>query len=229
MLITIDNKIPAEAKVQLSIYGTVVEFSTDNITYDSISCHPDIFFCQTPQELIVAPNVPITITRILMEHQIKFSKGKLPVGKAYPETALYNAVVTDKFLIHHPENTDEVIKCNASMLQKINVKQAYTRCNLLPLKNDHFITSDNCILKALNDEGCRVLFVSPDSVVLPGFDHGFFGGACGVFENKVFIIGSLQHFPDSEKVRGFLAELQYEIVELYDGPLFDGGSVLFLP
>jgi hypothetical protein len=155
--------------------------------------------------------------------------GKLSVGKKYPETARYNAVVTDKFLIHHSEITDDVIKYNTSKLQQIKVKQAYTRCNMLPLKDDHFITSDNGIHKAMNDNGCKVLYISPDSVLLSGFDQGFFGGACGVYENKVFVIGSLQHYQEGENVRKFLSELQYEIIELYDGPLFDGGSVLFLP
>jgi hypothetical protein len=229
MLIIIDKKIPAEAKEKISIYGTVVEFFTTDIVYDAISGHPDIFFCQTPQDLIVAPDTPISFINILKEHKIKFKMGKLSVGKKYPETARYNAVVTDNFLIHHSGITDEVIKSHTSKMKRITVMQAYTRCNLLPLKNDHFITSDLGIHKAMNDNGCKVLYISPDSVLLSGFDYGFFGGASGVYENKVFIIGSLQHYHDGEKVRNFLSELQYEIIELYDEPLFDGGSVLFLP
>jgi len=228
MLIFIDIKIPSEAKKKLSAYGTLVEFFTTDIVYDAISGHPDIFFCQTPHDLIVAPNTPITFIKILREHKIKFKMGKLSVGKKYPETARYNAVVTDKFLIHHNEIADEVIQLQNSKLKMIQVMQAYTRCNLLPLKNNHFINSDKGIHKALNDKNCKVLYISPDSIVLPGFDHGFFGGACGICENKVFIIGNLKHFSDGEKVRNLLSELHYEIIELCDGPLFDGGSVMFV-
>jgi hypothetical protein len=46
--------------------------------------------------------------------------------------------------------------------------------------------------------------------------------------DTVFITGSLAHFVEGASVRKFLEELQYKIVELYDGPLFDGGGVLFL-
>ena len=228
MLIIIDKRIPGEAKTQLALYGTVVEFSTSDIVYDAISGHPDIFFCQTQKNLIVAPNIPFVYTKMLKDHQISFYIGKLLVGKKYPETARYNAVVTDKYLIHHSEITDEVIQSLTSNLITIQVKQAYTRCNLLPLKNNHFITSDKGILKGLLDTGCEVLYVSPDSVMLPGFGHGFFGGACGICENKVFIIGKLSFFEDGEKIRIFLSRLKYEIIELYNGPLFDGGSVMFV-
>jgi hypothetical protein len=42
----------------------------------------------------------------------------------------------------------------------------------------------------------------------------------------VFFIGNLSHFPEGEKVRQFLSS--YEIIELYDGPLVDGGSLIFI-
>ena len=58
--------------------------------------------------------------------------------------------------------------------------------------------------------------------------HGFFGGACGVHENKVFILGHLDKFKDGDKVRNYLKDLDYKIIELFDGQLFDGGSILFL-
>jgi hypothetical protein len=72
-----------------------------------------------------------------------------------------------------------------------------------------------------------VLYVNPSDIILPGFRNGFFGGACGVYENRVFIIGSLDKFGDGSNVRAFLKRLDMEIVELYDGELNDGGSLLF--
>jgi hypothetical protein len=58
MLIIIDHKISVSAKEILSSYGELMELATEGITYPAISGHPDIFFCQVPGKLIVAPNLP---------------------------------------------------------------------------------------------------------------------------------------------------------------------------
>jgi hypothetical protein len=58
MMIIVDNKITPVAKRRLSSFGELVELKTDGITYPAISGHPDIFFCQSADNLIVAPNLP---------------------------------------------------------------------------------------------------------------------------------------------------------------------------
>jgi len=98
----------------------------------------------------------------------------------------------------------------------------------LPLKNDCFITSDRGIENILKQEGLSCLYVSPKEVLLPGFKHGFFGGACGVFDNSVFILGSLNYFSEGNAVKNYLTGLGYELCELVDGKLFDGGSILIV-
>jgi hypothetical protein len=228
MIILVDNRIPDEAKSELANYGVIILFSTEGITYPTISCHPDIFFCKMNDKLIVAPNVPDKYKNILAKKAISFVEGESPVGDKYPETAKYNALCTEKYLIHNFRYTDFVISDIAGDIELIHSGQGYTRCNLLALKNDHFITSDGGISRVLNGYNLKNLFVEPNDILLPGMKHGFFGGACGVHENKVFIIGSLRKFKEGEKVRDFLQSLEYAVVELYDGPLFDGGSILFL-
>ncbi len=110
----------------------------------------------------------------------------------------------------------------------IHLNQGYSRCNLLPLKNNHFITSDEGIKRVLQNYNLNVLQVSPEDIQLPGFKHGFFGGTCGVLGNSIFILGSLKNYKDGGKVETYLHSLNYEIIELFDGPLYDGGSILFL-
>ncbi|MCF8386230.1 MAG: hypothetical protein K9G47_00005, partial [Bacteroidales bacterium] len=67
-----------------------------------------------------------------------------------------------------------------------------------------------------------------DEIILPGQKHGFLGGCCGVWKDSLFIIGNLDHFSEGEKIRKFVSEAGFRIIELYDGPLFDGGNVLFV-
>ena len=244
MLIIIDKRIPEEAKQTLAGYGELLEFATHGITYDAISGHPDIFFCQTPGGLIVAPNAPAEFLLQLESRYIPYTPGEKPVGSKYPETARYNAVVTDKYLIHNTSVTDPSI-INATLtfipppssllpspysvlLTPYSIRQAYTRCNLIALNDGCFITSDRGIEKALKAHHLDVLYVSPAGIVLPGFPNGFFGGCCGVWDDKLFITGSLRFFPEGENVRQFANDSGLEVIELYNGPLFDGGGILFI-
>lgn len=226
MFIIADQRIPEQAKPLLEKYGAVLYLSSHGITYSSISGHPDIFFCEVDGTLVVAPNLSEDIKNKLKKNKVGYSAGKKPVGEKYPETAWYNSVVTGNYVIGNTSFMDQHIKDLADTREIIHVNQGYTRCNLIPLKNDCFITSDKGIEKVLLKYGLEVLFVDPEGVLLPGFKNGFIGGTCGVWQNKIFFIGSLQHFPKGQKVRDFIRDM--EIVELYDGPLFDGGSLIFL-
>lgn len=228
MFIIADNRIPISAKEKLSEYGEVIPLSTEGITYDSISGHPDIFFCQVNDKLIVAPNLPKIIKDTLTKNSIPFIEGELPIENKYPGTSRYNVVTTDNYLIHNFRYTDSVVTNTGDDLELIHSGQGYTRCNLLPLRNDCFITSDQGINRVLYGFKLKTFYVEPGDIILPGMKHGFFGGVCGIYEDKVFIIGSLSNLKNGEELKAYINNLDYQIIELYDGPLFDGGSLLFI-
>jgi hypothetical protein len=228
MLILLDKKMPEAAKVKLAAYGDIVEFATEGITYEAISGHPDIFFCPTPAGLIVAPNLPEQYFSILDQNLIPYQKGSLPVGKEYPETALYNSLVTDKFIIQNSALSEPIIYDLNTNLKIIPVKQGYVRCNLIALPNETFITSDHGIEKSLKLRNLEVLYVDPSCVKLDGFENGFFGGACGVLENTLFICGSLKYFKEQIFIESLTSRSGVSIIELYDGQPVDIGTILFL-
>jgi hypothetical protein len=227
-LLFIDEKMPPEALDKLEEYGEPVKFNTEGLTYASVSGHPDIFISQVGDELVVAPNIPGKYKKILSANNISFSEGELPVGDKYPNSARYNILATEKFLFHNFRYTDSSITDRVGERDLIHVNQGYCRCNLIAAGNDHFITSDRGIYKVLNYlEEINVLLVSPDGIMLEGHNHGFIGGTVGVDEGKIFFCGSLDHYEDGEKIREFLNPLEVKIIELYDGPLFDGGGIMF--
>jgi hypothetical protein len=228
MLIIIDKKSSAGAKRKLASYGDLLELETNGITYPAISGHPDIFFCQSPEGLIVAPNLPKNYFDELAKHEVDFIVGELPVGPEYPASARYNAVATDKLLIHNFRHTDFSITRTFEDLQPVHVDQGYCRCNLLPLSNNHFITSDQGIFRVLKGFGQEVLLVSPEGILLEGFTHGFFGGCCGILGNIVFINGSLDHFAEGGKISDYIQHLGYEIIELSDNQISDIGSLILV-
>jgi hypothetical protein len=228
MLIIIDRKIPGEAREKISAWGSVLELQTEGIVYPAISGHPDIFFCKTPGGLVVSPNLPESYFQQLEKHKIMYLKGNYSTGFRYPASVHYNVAIDDRYLFHRLEITDPVVLQNSHILKKIAVKQGYTRCNLVLLRDHHYITSDPGIYRTLIRHGLEGLFVSPGGILLPGFQNGFIGGTMGILKDQVFITGALSFFPEGENVRKYLASLHYETIELYDGPLIDGGGIMFL-
>jgi len=227
-LILCDKRLPSSAKVRLDDFGEVIEVFSENITYPAISGHPDVFCCSVGETLVVSPTLPSKYLEIFNVNAIKWVYGVKPNGFTYPESACYNAVVTDHLLIHNLTITDPKILELAGTRKQIHVNQGYTRCNLLPLPGEEFITSDKGIFSALLKEGYEVLYVNPDGILLEGFPNGFIGGVCGVNENMIFIAGSLSQIKEGQKIREFLSRHFLTPIELYDGPLIDGGSIILI-
>ena len=220
--------MPETSKEKLAAYGEIVEFATEGITYDAISGHPDIFFCPTPAGLIVAPNLPEKYFAILDQYKINYIKSSLPVGQEYPETAQYNSLVTNKFIFQNPAVSEPEIEKLNTELEIIPIKQGYVRCNLIALPNETFITSDRGIEKSLKQHKLEVLYIDPTCVKLDGFEHGFFGGDCGLFENTLFICGSLKYFKERTIIESYVKRSGVSIIELYEGEPVDVGTILFL-
>lgn len=228
-LLFIDEKMPAEAVENLSKYGETIKFSTTGLTYDSISGHPDIFLTKVGNRLIVAPNLPKKYKKLLQTKNIDFTEGELPVGDKYPESSRYNVVATEKFLFHNFRYTDSSITDAAGNRDLVHINQGYARCSLLPLGEKHFITSDRGIAKVLDCvPGIETLLVDPEGIPLEGHRHGFIGGTAGIDGSRLFFSGNLDHYGDGEKIREFVDPLGIEIIELHNGPLFDGGSILVI-
>jgi len=228
MWIIVDKRMPARAKNKLKTFGTLIEFESSGIVYEAISGHPDIFMCPVGNELIVAPNIPETYLQIFSRNNIPFVLGNAHLGNKYPRTAHYNAVVSNKHLIHNVKHTDETLLLKCKNKTVINTPQAYTRCNLVALDDTNFITSDRVTGKLLQGRNLKVCYISPENIVLPGFSNGFWGGCCGINQKKLFISGSLTYLNEKNNVIEFVENCGYDIIELYNGPLFDAGSMFFI-
>ena len=227
-----DSRMPEEAKKNLKKLGNVLFINPTSVTYNSIASHPDIFFFQKDDALIYAPNAPKRIIKELKKRKIKLIEGKKEVGKKYPETVPYNAVGIGNLLIHNLKHTDETIL--SSYENHINVNQGYTRCNLLALNENAFITSDLAIsrqLSAVNSQSqsstVKVLYIDPKQIKLEGQRNGFFPGCCGVWKNNLIVCGSTKNLKEKTELDKFLKDNNFNLIELYDGDLIDVGSIFF--
>ena len=251
-----DGRMPEEAKKNLKKLGDVLFLNPTETTYKSISAHPDIFFFQTEDGLIYAPNAPKKIVKELKKRKIKLTEGKKEVGKKYPETVPYNAVGIGETLIHNLKHTDSTI---LSLYENhIHVNQGYTRCNLVALNENAFITSmedykttrlqdykevtetqrhrdaeccasTGSATEELKAHGSQLtaLYIDPRQIKLEGHDHGFFPGCCGVWKNNLVVCGSTKNLKEKEELDKFLKDNNFNLIELYDGELVDVGSIFF--
>lgn len=227
MLVLADASMPQDALTNLEKYGEVIRFSSQGITYPAISGHPDIFFCPTPQGLVYAPNTPEQTITTLKKKGIKLIAGNTSVGLVYPASAIYNAFVNNSFFVHRTDITDPILKDKLKELTSIHTMQGYTRCNLAEVAG-LYITGDHGIESALIQQGLETFFVNQSGIILPGYSHGFIGGCTGVHGNNLFICGSLDYLPEGETLKQKLTQRGVNIVSLYQGPLWDGGGILFL-
>ena len=222
-----DSRMPEEAKKNLKKLGNVLFLNPTEITYNSISSHPDIFFFQKDDALIYAPNAPKRIIKELKKRKIKLIEGKKEVGKKYPETVPYNAVGIGNLLIHNLKHTDETIL--SSYENHINVNQGYTRCNLLALNENAFITSDVAVgTRLATSVHYSVLYIDPKQIKLEGQKNGFFPGCCGVWKNNLIVCGSTKNLKEKAELDKFLKDNNFNLIELYDGELIDVGSIFLI-
>lgn len=227
MLIIIDKKASAKAKKNLKKYGELIELETNGITYEAISGHPDIFFCKTNEKHVVAPNLPTKYIKILDQYKIEYEVGNCTVGAKYPQTAPYNAYIADDLLIHNLRYTDKKILEQFSEGNRIHINQGYTRCNLLFLGNNTFITSDKGIEKELHSKSFEVLYIDPKNIKLEGFKNGFIGGCAGILDNKFFFNGTISKLTNTALIKK-LNNNALEIIEIDDKYPIDIGSIIFL-
>ena len=234
-----DGRMPEEAKKNLKKLGDVLFLNPTDITYKSISAHPDIFFFQGKDGLVYAPNAPKRIVKELKKRKIKLTEGKKEVGRKYPDTVPYNAVGIGDTLIHNLKHTDPTI---LSLYENhIQVNQGYTRCNLVAVKEGVFITSipdnrqqtpDNrlCPSESHVETYGRtsILYIDPKQIKLEGHDHGFFPGCCGVWKNNLIVCGNTKHLKEKAELDKFLKDNNFNLIELYDGELVDVGSILII-
>jgi hypothetical protein len=220
----IDARMPSAAKDILRKEFTLVDFRSKDLVYEAISGHPDVFMHQVNNKLIVSTNLPKKYFNWLKDNDINYRVGRNKLGKKYPDTAYYNVASGDGIFIHKEDITDPVLSEELTDFRFIHTNQAYSRCNTLILDSKNIITSDAGLHKTMPE----TLLVNPRGILLPGFINGFFGGCCGIYQKKVYITGSLKHHKQGEEIKAFIEKAGFEIVELYDGPLFDGGGIFFV-
>jgi len=235
MILIHDRRLPVEYKEELvkELPGwELIPFGpSESGMYDSISCHPDMWFFRINAGTVAhAPALPRGIMTVLEESGMDLLRGESDPSGKYPETSRYNAARVGKRILHNIKYTDPVIlkKAREDGIEMIDVTQGYTGCSIVPAGEEALITADRGIAARAASAGLEAMLIDPGHVELPGHEHGFIGGASGIMpDGTVFFLGDLSTRPDKDMIISFLERQGTEHIYIRDLPLFDAGGLFF--
>ncbi len=105
----------------------------------------------------------------------------------------------------------------------VNIRQGYAKCSCI-VTPKLCITDDENISNTVEE---RCIKIKKGSILLPGYNEGFIGGASFYDDDTVYFFGALHTHPDGEFIKDVLKQVNVDIVELAEGMLTDlGGAVL---
>jgi hypothetical protein len=223
----IDPKMPDKAKIRLKQMGYyVIEAPLHPQLEKSVKGHPDMMLFSYGRKVIYEPHLK-KIAALLRYNDYECVEGGKLVSSQYPKDIIYDACAVGNSIIRYKgeiERHIEKLRCKF-----LKVKQGYVKCSVVPIDNKHIITSDKGIYDKwiASDRHACSLHIRHGYIKLPGYKTGFIGGASGVHKDRVFFIGALKNHPDGSAIKDFIKKRGKKIVELYDGPLYDAGSILF--
>ena len=227
MKIIIDSRMRNEEKEYLKKYGELIEIECQDCVYDEISAHPDIFFCKINDQIFQAPNLKL-------EKQLKTQKGSSSVGKQYPDDVKYNICQIGKKIIHNFKYTDSLVNdyINSIGLEKINIKQGYTKCSIAVTSENSCITSDEGIYKTLQKENIDVLLLRDEIIHLQDKNKnitnmsGFIGGSSCIIDNNFILFGDSDKLNSKSKLVDFLNKQKLELIDFKNLEIIDYGGVI---
>lgn len=207
----------------------VVPFMTDGVTYESVSCHPDIFVYQDEMGLVVAPNSPRALFDALNRHSVCFEIGTSLVGSLLENSCYYNCVATKNSFFAKCGFADVCVTDRNLQKRFVNLPQSYVRCSMLSLPDEAVITSDRGIEKCVRKEGYECFYFSPEDIRIKVHKYGFLGGTCGMLHEDIIVFNGNPLRHDSGRgLYDFLEKHEVRPVALADDYLYDGGGLFFI-
>lgn len=225
----ISSKLSEHATEYLKNTGFDIITFRDNPNVDKrVAYHADLSFFYDGIDTLFVANEMSEYVDLLNKYCKNVVVINRHLKKEYPGDVLLNCVCTGRNFICNAETVSYEIfdKMKKSGYNIINVKQGYTKCSVVPVSDNAIITDDESIFNECAKYGLDVLKISKGSVVLPGFDYGFIGGAAGkISRNEIIFNGDITEHPDYEEIDLFLKKYGINAVS-FKGKLEDIGSII---
>jgi len=219
----IDPRMPKQAKEKLKkLNYFIAEAPLRKKFHKPVQGHADMMIFRYKDTVVYEPGLE-RIAELLRHNGYRCIKGECLESGRYPKDIIYNACAIGGCIIHYKGKIEKNIK--GIKAKHMPVNQGYAKCSIVPVDNKRIITSDKGIKETWEKKGGIALLVRPGYVRLPGYDAGFIGGATGENNRVVIFVGRLDAHPDSQTIKDFIKKSGKGIIELYNGPLYDVGTI----
>jgi len=224
----VDPRMPAAAKKKLKkLNYYVAEADLNRKLHRPVAGHVDMMLFRCGEKVIYEPGLE-NIADLLRRNGYNCMRGERISSPVYPKNIIYNACCIGRSIIRYKSKIERHIRDINS--RHILVKQGYAKCSIVPVDKRRIITSDRGIKDAWERSDGVALLIRPGGIRLPGYKTGFIGGASGVNDKSVLFVGRLDTHPDGQAIRDFIKRSGKGVIELYDGPLYDIGTIyIFKP
>lgn len=232
----LDERIPDEARRSLERagYHTILIPACDRLPR-AMASHPDMLVMRIGDEIITERGYAEDNATVFEEisslyPSLTVRHADISLSDKYPEDCRLNALLMGNRLFTRTESVAADILSLAENrgIKAVRVRQGYPACTTLSLGENHAITADCGMAKALRSEGIDVLLIENGDILLPPYDYGFIGGAAGVHDGKVFFIGDLATHRNGREIADFCRGAGYEPISLGVGALLDLGRIIFI-
>ncbi len=198
-----------------------------------VSSHPDMLFFFYKRKYICTKEyfmIAKDVTELLSQMGYSPVISNETPSPEYPHDVIFNALMIGKYIFGNEKALSKSLieLAEAEGVEIVNVKQGYTKCSVCKVSENAIITADKGIAKEASLRGIDVLTVSPEGVLLNGYDCGFIGGASGSDQDAVYFCGDIMTHPDGAQLSDFCRAHGKECISLSDEPLFDVGTLFFV-
>lgn len=230
----IDYRVTTEELVSLSkLNMNPIIVPRCNNVYEAINGHPDIQLNilknKSSAQIIIQKDIGENFKKSLKSNNLKYIVSKKSLSNTYPYDIILNSLILENYFIHNLKFTDENLLKSQNLKTQINVSQGYTKCSILPVRDNVLITNDKGIFEALKDYNFDILLLPSGDILLPSLNYGFIGGVGGMISNdRMAFFGDLDSYKWGDEIKKFLYKYDVSPIALRKGKLIDRGSLLTL-
>lgn len=148
---------------------------------------------------------------------------------AYPGDVKLNFTIAGEYAVGNFTLADSRLPELIRYKKKLNVKQGYSKCSTLVVRENALITDDPSIHRVASENGFDSLLISKGDIRLSGHEYGFIGGASGkISPDAVVFFGDILKHRDFEKIKAFLLKHGCDYVCTDKRELRDIGGIVVL-
>ena len=227
--LAVSGKIPDEYLKLLSDKNIEIIFCEDNFHIDyAVRNHADMCVVHLGENIVAVDKAQSELVESLKIRGYEVIRTKEEIKGEYPKDVKLNIALFGEYSVGAFKYTDEYLLNHIDKFKKINIKQGYAKCSMLPITETALITDDASVYNSLKND-FDVLLISKGDISLDGHEYGFIGGASAkISDSEVFFFGNIESHRDFNEICNFLKK--YNCTMVYDKalPLTDFGGLATL-